>query len=189
MEPSSTPTDAELLRRARRDPQAFDSVYVRHGRDIQRWLAQRVDDTTSWELTAEVFAQAWLARKRFRPAPDGSAGPWLQGIAQNLWRQWSRRQRLDATATRKLGIQLDLTAGAEEDDTLDRLLVEQLGGDVRASLHRLPDDQRTAIELRIVDELPYDEIARRLDVTPDVVRMRVMRGLRALNADLEGRFA
>ncbi|MBC7671546.1 MAG: RNA polymerase sigma factor [Polaromonas sp.] len=177
------------MRRAGRDPQAFDAIYVRHARAIHGWLAAQVGDQVAWELTAETFAQAWISRRRCRPDETGSVGPWLHGIARNLWRQWSRRQRVDAKAMRRLGIELDLDTPAEDDDTLDRLLVEQLGPDLAASLHKLPEDQRAAIELRVLDELPYDEIARRLDVTPDVVRMRVMRGLRTLNAELEGRFA
>lgn len=189
MDPAPTPSDGELMRRARRDPQAFDAVYARHARSVHAWLASQVGDGTAWELTAETFAQAWTSRRRFRPDEAGSAGPWLHGIARNLWRQWCRHQRLDAKAMRRLGVELDLGGGAEDDDTLDRLLVEQLGPDLEASLDRLPPDQRTAIQLRVVEELAYDVIARRLDVTPDVVRMRVMRGLRTLNAELEGHFA
>ncbi|MBC7461174.1 MAG: RNA polymerase sigma factor, partial [Thermoleophilia bacterium] len=177
MDPVPIPTDGELMRRARRDPQAFDAIYVRHARAIHGWLAAQVGDQVAWELTAETFAQAWISRRRCRPDETGGVAPWLHGIARNLWRQWCRRQRLDAKALRRLGVELDLGSAAEDDDTLDRLLVEQLGPDLEASLDRLPDDQRRAIELRVVDELPYDEIARRLDVTPDEVRMRVLRGL------------
>lgn len=189
MHPAPTPSDGELMRRARRDPQAFDTVYVRHARAVQAWLASQVGEQVAWELTAETFAQAWLARRRFRPDATGSAGPWLHGIARNLWRQWSRHQRLGAKALRRLGVELDLAAEPEDDATLDRLLVEQLGPQLAASLHKLPEDQRAAIELRVLDELAYDEIARRLGVTADVVRMRVMRGLRSLNAELEGHLA
>ena len=189
MDPIPTaPTDAELLRRARHDPQAFDAIYVRHARAIHGWLARHADDATAWELTAEAFAQAWVSRRRFRPDDSGSAGPWLHGIARNLHRQWARRHRVEAKAMRRLGIQLTVAPTAEDDDTLDRLLIEQLGDDLASSLDRLPPDQRAAIELRVLDELPYEEIARRLDCTTDTVRMRVMRGLRALNAELEGRF-
>jgi RNA polymerase sigma factor (sigma-70 family) len=189
MDPVPTSSDAELMRRARRDPQAFDGIYVRHARAVHGWLASQVGEHVAWELTAETFAQAWISRRRFRPDASESAAAWLHGIARNLHRQWSRRQRVDATAMRRLGMQLDLAASSDDDDALDRLLVEQIGPDLASSLDRLPADQRTAIELRVVQELPYEEIARRLDVTPDVVRMRVMRGLRVLHADLEGRLS
>ncbi|MCW2949502.1 MAG: polymerase, sigma-24 subunit, subfamily [Thermoleophilia bacterium] len=186
---SSTPSDGDLMRRARRDPQAFDEIYVRHARAIHAWLARSVGRDTAWELTAEVFAQAWLSRRRFRPDERGSAGPWLHGIARNLQRQCLRGERVESSAMRRLGMSVQPHAPGVEDDTVDRLLIEQLGPDLAESLDKLPADQRRAIELRVVQELPYDEIARQLDVSADVVRMRVMRGLRALKAALEGRFA
>jgi RNA polymerase sigma-70 factor (ECF subfamily) len=88
---------------------------------------------------------------------------------------------------RRLGMEVSLASLDEEDDRLERIVVESLGADIAQSLESLPADQRDAIRLRVLDELPYDDIARRLDCTSSVVRMRVMRGLRTLNADLEGR--
>lgn len=187
MSDASQPTDAQLLRRARRDPRAFDEIYVRHARQIHGWLASQVGDQLAWELTAETFAQAWIGRKRFRTEDaDGSAGPWLHGIARNLHRQWARAERIHRTAVEKLQVRFDVTSEPDHDDELERITAEALGSDLASSLDRLPPDQRRAIELRVIDQLPYDEIAARLDCTPDVVRMRVMRGLRTLHADLEG---
>jgi RNA polymerase sigma-70 factor (ECF subfamily) len=183
------PSDAELMRRARRDPRAFDAIYVRHARQIHSWLAARVGEHVAWELTAETFAQAWISRKRFQAAGTGdaaSAGPWLQGIAHNLYRGWARSQRIERSAVERLQVQFDIAADHDTDDDLERIMAASLGAELATSLDRLPSEQRRAIELRVIDELPYEVIAERLDCTPDVVRMRVMRGLRALNVELEG---
>lgn len=185
----SSATDGELMRRARRDPRAFDGVYARHARSIHAWLRRNVDSSDhAWELTAEVFAQAWLSRRRFRPDEVGSAAPWLHGIARNVLRHASRRRAAGARAMRRLGMQVDLTHPRDEDDELERIVVAQLGGELADSLAALPDAQREAITLRVLEELPYEVIAQRLDCTVEAVRMRVMRGLKTLGSDLAGRY-
>lgn len=189
MEPTDAPTDGELMRRARRDPQAFDAVYGRHARTIQRWLRGRVDSSdVSWELTAEVFAQAWISRRRFRPDEVGSAAPWLHGIAANVLRQAQRRGRSASHVMRRLGMRVELSSSPDDDALLARLVAEQMGPALADALDQLPEAQREAITLRVLEELPYEVIARRLDCTVETVRMRVMRGLRALNVDLQGRY-
>jgi RNA polymerase sigma-70 factor (ECF subfamily) len=68
----------------------------------------------------------------------------------------------------------------------ERRRVEELAGLERlrpvlaAELDRLPPDQREAVRLRVVDELEYDELAARLDISAQTARARVSRGLRAL---------
>jgi Sigma-70 region 2 len=60
-------SDAELLRAARRDDRAFRVLYDRHATRVCRFLERRCDDReTALDLTAEVFARAWLQRARFR---------------------------------------------------------------------------------------------------------------------------
>ncbi|MCW2961736.1 MAG: polymerase, sigma-24 subunit, subfamily [Thermoleophilia bacterium] len=181
-------TDGELFLRARRDPHAFDAVYARHARVIKDWLKRQCgDESEAWELTAEVFAQAWISRRRFRPDAEGSAAPWLFGIAKNVHRHSSRRRRSRHKATRRLGMQVLQVTPSDEDDRLQRMVIEAIGPDLHAALDRLPHGQRIAVQLRVLEELPYEEIASRLDCTVEAVRVRVLRGLRSLRADLEGR--
>jgi RNA polymerase sigma-70 factor (ECF subfamily) len=56
---------------------------------------------------------------------------------------------------------------------------------LRTELQRLSSDQRVALQLRVVDELPYPEVAHQLGITEATARARVSRGLRALAAALE----
>jgi len=187
MEHGNDTTDGDLLKRAERNPEAFDALYQRHARSIHRWLhGQLGDGDRAWELTGEVFAQAWMSRKRCQPDENGSAAPWLHGIAKNVWRQCLRRQRLEVAGMRRLRMQVNLATPEDQDERLEQMAIEAMGPALRSSMDRLPPDQRIAIEMRIIDELPYDVIADRLDCSSTTVRMRVMRGLQTLNLDLRG---
>jgi DNA-directed RNA polymerase specialized sigma24 family protein len=81
-------TDAELIKAARSDPEAFGELYRRHATAVNRWFRGRTDDRVAEDLTAETFAQAVLSLRRFRDEADGSAAPWLFGIAKNLLRRY-----------------------------------------------------------------------------------------------------
>ena len=181
-------TDAELLRRARRDPDAFLAVYDRWAVDVQAWLAARCGDpVVATDLTAETFAQALRHSGRFRDEAGGSAGPWLFGIASNLLHRYWRRQKVDVAARRKLGMRLTPWVDDHADEVHERLALEGAGKLLHAALYRLPAEQREAIALRVLEGLGYDEIALRLAVTEQAARSRVSRGLKTLRTEMEGR--
>ena len=169
-------TDAELLAEARRDPEAFGELYSRHVAAVHGWHARRIPWAAA-DLTAETFAQAWLARRRFRDRREGTALPWLLGIARNVLRETARRDRIATHARERLGLPLDL-AGNEGFDDVDERLSPQRA--LARALAGLPAHERDALELRVVDELPYDEVAARLDIRPAAARLRVSRALRRL---------
>jgi RNA polymerase sigma-70 factor, ECF subfamily len=50
----------------------------------------------------------------------------------------------------------------------------------------LPPDQRAALELRVVQQLDYDEVAGRLGISQNAARLRVSRALRSLTVELQG---
>lgn len=181
-------TDAELLRRCRREPDAFLEVYDRWAVDVQGWLAARTGDATvATDLTAETFAQALRHSGRFRDEAEGSAGPWLFGIASNLLHRYWRREKVDVAARRKLGMRLRPWVDDHADDVAERLTTEGAGRLLNAALNRLPAEQREVIALRVLDGLGYDEIASRLAMTEQAARSRVSRGLKTLRAEMEGR--
>jgi RNA polymerase sigma-70 factor (ECF subfamily) len=169
-------SDASLLRQAGQDPSAFSELYVRHVEAVYRWFRRRLDWAAS-DLTAETFARAWLGRGRFRDERDGSAVPWLLGIAANVLADTVRRNRIETQARERLGLPLDL---ASEDGYT--AVEERLSP--RAALTRgvdsLPAHERDALELRVVDELPYAQVAKRLAIRPAAARLRVSRALRRL---------
>jgi DNA-directed RNA polymerase specialized sigma24 family protein len=103
----AAPTDAELLDESDRDAAAFAELYRRHALSIHAWCRRRLEWAAS-DLTAETFAQAWLSRGRFHDARNGSALPWLLGIARNVLRESARQDRLETRARERLGLPLDL---------------------------------------------------------------------------------
>jgi RNA polymerase sigma-70 factor (ECF subfamily) len=166
-------TDAELLAAARTDPAAFRALYDRYAARVLRYHERRTRDAdAAHDLTAETFAQAWLARARFRDEAGGSAGPWLFAIARHVLLASVRRRALEQRACRRLGLELASTAAAEPEETWLEGLDE--------ALDDLPPGQAEAIRLRVVDDLAYDGVAGALGTTPAAARVRVHRGLAAL---------
>ncbi|HUK93985.1 MAG TPA: RNA polymerase sigma factor [Gaiellaceae bacterium] len=169
-------TDAALVRAAGTDASAFSELYARHVEAVHRWFRRRLEWAAS-DLTAETFARAWLARGRFRDDRGGSALPWLLGIAANVLADTVRRDRVETRARERLGLPLDLANedgySAVEERLSPRLALER-------GLGSLPAREREALELRVVDELPYAQVAKRLRIRPAAARLRVSRALRRL---------
>src|ERR671937_2952091 len=97
-------SDAQLLRRAREDPEALGELYLRYRDDLYAWFRTRLPESDASELTAELFAQVALSVRRFRDEAGGSAAPWLYGIAKNLLRRYHERGRIETAARRRLGM-------------------------------------------------------------------------------------
>ena len=106
---SSDRTDAELIDAAEADAGAFGELYRRHVSTVHAWFRRRLEWAAS-DLTAETFAQAWLSRRSFRNEADGSALPWLLGIARNVARESARRNEVETRARSRLGLPTDLAS-------------------------------------------------------------------------------
>ena len=178
-------TDAELIRAARADPEALGELYRRHGRAVARWFAARTPARIAGELTAETFAQASLSLRRFRDDADGSAAPWLYGIARNVLRRTLERERVETAARRRLGMPIQ-TYEADLEAVSDRLDAERLRPALDSALAQLPASQRDAVELRVVHALSYAEVASSLGCSEVAARIRVMRALDSLSRLLKG---
>ena len=178
-------TDAQLIRQAATDPDAFGALYCRYAAAIHLWFRARTVERVAGELTAETFAQAALGLRRFRDEAGGSAGPWLYGIARNILRRSLERERVETAARRKLGLpveacELDVDAVAAQVDA------EKLRPALASALAALPPAQREAVELRVLGDLSYDEVAQSLGCSPVAARVRVMRALGSLSRLLKG---
>jgi RNA polymerase sigma-70 factor (ECF subfamily) len=172
--------DAELIAAASAD--AFAVVYDRHAERLFRWARLRVGEHAA-DLTAEVFARAWLRRAAFRNEADGSAFPWLLGIAQNVLRDSLRRHRVEDRARARLGLPRSVAPDPAFDRVDERLSLPEAA--LRA-IAELPRAERELLDLRVVDGRPYTEIAATLRCSPEAARLRVSRALRRLNLTLGG---
>jgi RNA polymerase sigma factor (sigma-70 family) len=177
--------DAELLRAARQDPEAFREFYDRYAVWIHSWFVRHTgSEPASLDLTAETFAQAWHSSRRFRDLAEGSGAPWLFGIARNLLRQYHKHNRIESAARERIGLQV-AAAECEDFERVDeRSEASALAPLVRHALRALPADQRRALVLRIVHQLPYDAVAGRLGCSQNAARLRVSRALRALTTQI-----
>ena len=171
-------SDAELLRAG--TAEGFEEVYNRHAAQVFAWSRARVGEHAA-DLTAEVFARAWLGRSRFRHETDASALPWLLGIARNVLLESLRKRRVEDAARRRLGMPRLLDASL--DAIHDR---RSLSESERQAVASLPERDRELLQLRVIEERPYRDIAMRLRCTPQAARHRVSRLLRQLQCTLGG---
>ena len=180
-----TRTDADLLAAARQDPAAFREFYDRYAAWVHSWFSRQTgSDSAALDLTAETFAQAWHSSRRFRDMADGSGAPWLFGIARNLLRQYHKHNRIETAARDRLGLPLAFAESEEYERVDERMAATALGPALKHAVDGLPSEQRRALELRVVQQLSYDEVAGRLGCSQNAARLRVSRALRTLTLEL-----
>jgi RNA polymerase sigma-70 factor (ECF subfamily) len=174
---SNAPTDEQLL--ASDDPEAFGRFYDRHVKPLLGYFVRRTGDPhVAADLTAETFASALTARRRFRPGGPPAAA-WLYAIAAR--RLVERRGRVDARMRRSLA--MERRALSAEDAATIALLADDTA---TVMLDALPSDQREAVVGRVVAGYDYGELAVALETSEAAVRQRVSRGLTALRRRLGG---
>jgi RNA polymerase sigma factor (sigma-70 family) len=182
-----TRTDAELLHAAGQDPQAFRELYERYAAWMRSWFLRHTgSESAALDLTSETFAQAWIASRRFRDEADGSAAPWLFGIGRNLLRQYHKHNRIETAARQRLGIPVAFAECEDYERVDERDEAVALAPRLRRALGALPSEQRRAVQLRVVQQLPYEEVAGRLGCSQNAARLRVSRALRALTSQMGG---
>jgi RNA polymerase sigma-70 factor (ECF subfamily) len=166
-------TDEDLLLSG--DAEDFGIFYDRYIDMLLGYFARRVNDPElAADLTAETFAAALVARKRFKRTATPAVA-WLFGIAQHKLADYRRRGAAEDRMRRRLGMER-----VEVGDD-DRELIAMLGRDAAWHLiNELPPDQREAVRAHVLDEQPYEDIALAADTSEAVVRKRVSRGLGAL---------
>ena len=181
-----TERSADRLRRSVDNPDAFGGFYDAHFEGLLRYLTRRTCDAEAGlDLTAETFAQAFLSRRRFRGTSDAEAAGWLYRIAKRQLARYFNKGRSEREACERLGLaQPDLDREtARQIEQLAEL--DELRTTVRAEVGCLSPAHRDALRLRVVEELPYPEVARRLAISEAAARARVSRALRALVEPLQ----
>jgi RNA polymerase sigma factor (sigma-70 family) len=176
-----TRTDARLLSDAQHDPEAFRVLYDRYATRVYSFFERRTrDHHASLDLTAETFARVWLAARKFRDEAGGSAAPWLFTIARRILLASVEKRRLESDARMRLGLLAEREEEARDEPG------PAWADAAEVALEALPPGQRDAVQLRVVDELSYDQLADGLGCSPTAARVRVSRGLSALRQAMEG---
>ncbi len=174
-----------LLRRAQRDPDAFAEFYDAYARRVLQFFTWRVmDGEVSFDLMSETFAKALERRSQFRGQTAEEEQGWLFAIARGELSHYWRRGAVHRAALGRLGVPVPSLSNEEIDRIEELAVLDQQRPRIAAALGALPDDQRRAVEMRVVEEAGYPEIASSMGITEDAVRARVSRGLRALRTEL-----
>lgn len=166
------PAPAAAPSRAR--PATFDALFERYGR-LVRALVRRYAHTArdTEDLVQDVFLEVVRKRDTVRD-PERLKG-WVVALALNHARSWGRRKRTEQRALGRL-------ARPDAHHPEVGRTVEQ--AEARARVHRaldgLADPTRAVVTLRYLEGLNATEIGRVLGISPEAVRMRLSRGLRAL---------
>ena len=180
-------TDSELLIASRDDPETFTELYRRHAEEVLRYFARRtLDPETAAELTAETFAEAFASRRNYRDTGVNGVA-WVYGIARHQLSRFYRTGSIEARARQNLGMPVrDLPA--EDYERIEELVdLAPIREALVEALATLGEEQRDALQLRVIDELSYPDVASRLGCAEAAARQRVSRGLRRIAIVLQER--
>lgn len=168
------------------DADAFSALYARESDAVLTFLVRRTFDAeTALELTAETFAVALGSWGRLRRLPPQQARAWLFTVARRLYGRYLRKARVERRAIERLGIEVPTM---QEDDLVaieSRAGLRELREALRKELARLNNGQQRALQLRVVEDRAYEDVAQRLGVSEQTARARVSRGLRTLTTALQ----
>ena len=180
--------DQQLVVRVQKgDKAAFDLLVRKYQHRIAKLVARYVSDRAEVDdVTQEAFIKAYRAIKGFRG--DSAFYTWLYRIAINTAKNY-----LVALGRRPLSADLE-TEEAESGSMVNNLrdaatperhlLADEIGRTVERSLAALPEDLRTAITLREIEGLSYEEIADVMDCPIGTVRSRIFRAREAIDKEL-----
>ena len=180
--------DQELVRRVQRgDSAAFDLLVRKYQHRIAALIGRYIADWSECQDVAQdTFIRAYRAIGNFRG--DAQFYTWLHRIAVN-----TAKNHLVAHKRRPPTEDIDVSDAEQFDsgirlrdtDTPDRELArQQMEQTVMRAVDALPEELRTAITLREVEGLSYDEIAQRMDCPIGTVRSRIFRAREAIDTEL-----
>jgi RNA polymerase sigma-70 factor (ECF subfamily) len=180
--------EATLVQRcAQRDEVACAELVGEHQRMVIQLAVNLLDDRDeALDVSQEVFLRVFRTIHRFRG--QSSLRTWIYRIAvnqaRNRHRFWRRRRRAD-----QVSLDQHVSAHGElpsHTQATPEYALEQkeLGARLQRALNNLPFDQRTAVVLREIDGLSYDEIGFSLGVAIGTVKSRLTRARQALRLEL-----
>lgn len=167
------------MEQARRDPEAFGELYLRHVRSIYNYIFYRTGDPEEAEdLTSRVFLQALQHLPRFQERGLPFAA-WLFRIAHNLVANWHRDRR------RRPVVPLSENGHERAPDRVEALVERQEERErLLRALRRMPPDRQQLLILKFVEGLSNAEIARIIGRTEGAIRVLYHRTLEALRKEL-----
>jgi RNA polymerase sigma-70 factor (ECF subfamily) len=180
--------DSELVSRAQEgDKRAFDLLVLKYQQKVAGLISRYIRDPSEvMDVSQEAFIKAYRALPGFRG--ESAFYTWLYRIAINTVKNYmvaqGRRPPGDDVEA-EVAEQMDVGGRLREIGTPENeLLSEEIANTVQQALDELPDDLRTAIMLRELDGLSYEEIATAMDCPIGTVRSRIFRAREAIDKRL-----
>ncbi len=182
--------DQQLVERAQKgDKRAFGLLVEKYQRRLARLLSRFVRDPAEVEdVTQEAFIKAYRALPNFRG--DSAFYTWLYRIGINTAKNYLM------AAGRRAPTSTDLDS--EEAEGLDEgeqlrdintpeslMLTREIGDTVNATMQGLPEELRTAIQLREIEGMSYEDIAQIMNCPIGTVRSRIFRAREAIAEKLK----
>jgi RNA polymerase sigma-70 factor (ECF subfamily) len=181
--------DQQLVQRVQKgDKSAFDLLVLKYQHRVLKLVGRFVSDPAEAEDVAqEAFIKAYRALPAFRG--DSAFYTWLYRIAINTAKNAlvsNRRRPVDFDLDMQDPDQYERHARLKEADTPEGvLLTDEIRVVVEKALEQLPEDLRTAIVLRELEGLSYEEIAEAMDCPVGTVRSRIFRAREAIDKKLK----
>ncbi len=154
--------------------------------DLIMWFYGKVGDP---ELAADLFGETWNRAARglpdFRPSGEDDARRWLWRIAAHVLSNYGVRIKRERRMLKRLAPGRLAVTDEDIEKINDRAARDQLSEAVAVRMAELPQAQREAVRLHVIEELPYEQVAERIHTTPEAARVRVSRALRRLGVELE----
>ena len=181
--------DQQLVERAQRgDKHAFELLVSKYQRKLARLLSRFIRDATAVEdVTQEAFIKAYRALPTFRG--DSAFYTWLYRIGINTAKNYLAAMGRRAPTTTE--IDSEEAEGYEDGEQLrdlntpeNQMMSRQVAETVNQTLESLPEELRSAITLREIEGLSYDDIADIMNCPIGTVRSRIFRAREAIAAKL-----
>ncbi len=186
--------DAVLVAKAQNgSTQAFESLVVRYRNKIYAMIMNMTsNDADAWDLSQEVFVKAWRALGKFEARSQFYT--WLYRIAHNVTLDWLRKRRIQPGTEFDDALQAAPAAGAT---TVPRtpaapdvaLHHQEMGKRIHSALQELRPEHRSAILLKEIEGLTYQEISDSLGCSIGTVMSRIFYARKRLQALLQDVYA
>ena len=181
-------TDSELVARVQHgDKSAFDLLVIKYQHRIVKLVSRYVrEHADALDVTQDAFLKAYRALPNFRG--ESAFFTWLYRIAINTAKNYLVSQARRPPTTDVDADEAELTdAGVSLRDNMTperHMLTAEIAETVERAMANLPDDLRTAIVLREIDGLSYEEIAAVMECPIGTVRSRIFRAREAIDQEL-----
>jgi RNA polymerase sigma-70 factor, ECF subfamily len=182
-------SDLSLVRRVQRGERgAYDLLVLKYQHKVVKLVMRYLRNPADAEDVAqEAFVKAYRALPQFRG--DSAFYTWLYRIAIN-----TAKNALAARERNPVSYELDVHGSDDSTDMVGRLkdpetpeglaLTEEIRDTVNHAIGELPEDLRTAIVLRELEGMSYEEIAASMDCPVGTVRSRIFRAREAIDRRL-----